>query len=85
LNGYLELPADMSTLIKMASFGKDSGLVGATILAHDAMLDDDKCTRAREKKMKQEAFGYGLRHGFLVGVLSAALIFRYGLMGRRAR
>ena len=72
LNGYLELPEDMSSLICKSSFGNDAGLTGALVLAESAiqenMLDDEPRTNGND----QNAFAVGFVHGLGVG-LGAAL------------
>jgi fructokinase len=89
LNGYLELPEDMSELITTSQFGQDAGLIGAIVLAQRAMVTtatNDKPTEetlAREKGMKQEAFNMGLIHGLLFGGVFTALLLP--LFGKRRK
>jgi fructokinase len=87
LNGYLELPEDMSELITTSRFGQDAGLVGAIVLAQRAMTTTNAYqaeeTEAREKGMKREAFNLGLIHGLLVGGVFTALLLP--LFGKRRK
>jgi fructokinase len=87
LNGYLELPQDMSELITTSRFGQDAGLVGAIVLAQQAMMttatNQSEETLAREKGMKQEAFNLGLIHGLLAGCVLTALLLP--LLGKRRK
>lgn len=82
VNGYLELPTDMATLIATSSFGQDAGLMGAVVLAQEALRSTQDTVEKREKEMKQVAFGHGLWHGMIVGALGTALIVKYVLYGR---
>jgi fructokinase len=81
LNGYLELPADMSALICTTKFGADAGLVGAMVLAKEAL----KGPELDEKKMKREAFGQGLWHGFFVGAVLSGLVCKYLVYSQRRK
>eukprot|EP00536_Pseudo-nitzschia_multiseries_P006700 jgi/Psemu1/286637/fgenesh1_pg.145_\ len=84
LNGYLgELTdADLEAWIAKSSYGSDVGLVGAIVLAEQAVsiaegegeggngaagVGRRELTDATIKKLKQTAFNAGLWHGFLLG------------------
>ncbi|GAX21722.1 fructokinase [Fistulifera solaris] len=75
INGYIELPQNMSTLITTSAAGEDAGLVGAIVLAQSA-CNDEETAREQQKltKMKQTAFTYGIWHGLLVGSLLTAVL-----------
>ena len=79
LNGYLELPRDMSTLICSPHYGETVGLMGAIILAEQSLEEEvnDKKTTDREKMY----FGHGIWHGMIIGAVAAvatmALTRRY--------
>jgi len=90
LNGYLELPDDMSELVMTSRFGPDAGLIGSVVLAQDAYLsgeDDvgDDGGAAKTKKAKQEAYGVGLWHGIVVGAVASGLLFKYVFRTNRGR
>ncbi|VEU37113.1 unnamed protein product [Pseudo-nitzschia multistriata] len=78
LNGYLGdlTDADLSEWITSSSYGSDVGLMGALVLAQQAIAEEaerEKATVVPIKKLKQIAYGAGLWHGFGLG-LSAAYI-----------
>jgi fructokinase len=81
INGYLELPSDMSTLITSSRYGQSAGLMGAIALAQTAYDEGDG---AKKPKMTtKEAFYHGLWHGAIVG---GALAFAgLVLMGKLRR
>jgi fructokinase len=93
LNGYLELPEQMSELITTSRFGEDAGLVGSIVLAQRAMAmtstnettptESPLQVAAREKGMKQEAFNIGLFHGLLTGGVFTALALT--MFGKRRK
>ena len=64
-------------------------MVGAIVLAQRALKESQKKLDDEEdmatKKQKQLAFRTGLWHGFLVGVVGTALVFKYGLGGMGSR
>jgi fructokinase len=79
INGYLDLPQGkgMEDFIALSSFGSDVGLVGAVVLAQRALLDQDPDLETKKlKDTKQTAYGVGLKHGFLVGLVTALVAFR---------
>jgi fructokinase len=92
VNGYLELPSDLSELIVTSEYRDDAGLYGAIGLAREALLQqggsdvmgsDSKAAISREedeKRMKQLAFGHGLWHGVLVGGVGTAILFAYAVL-----
>jgi fructokinase len=92
VNGYLELPSDLSELIVTSEHGDDAGLYGAIGLAREALLQQggsdvmgstSKAATSREedeKRMKQVAFGHGLWHGVLVGGVGTAMLLAYAVI-----
>jgi fructokinase len=92
VNGYLDLPSDLSELIVTSEYGEDAGLYGAIGLAREALLQqggsdvmgsDSKAAISREedeKRMKQVAFGHGLWHGVLVGCVGTAILLAYAVL-----
>lgn len=80
LNGYLELPKDMSELITTSSHGSDIGLTGATVLAQRAYETVDE--ESNPKKPGISPFNVGMIHGVVVGVAAAYIGI---LFTRRAR
>jgi len=81
LNGYLELPEDMDSLICISSYGSDGGLTGAVLLAASAL--DDVTDRAEVKKAKNAGgFAAGFAHGLVSGA-AIALCFTMLLSTRR--
>lgn len=79
LNGYLKFEKPLSEIITVSQHGADAGLLGAIALAKRAYKSPEAVDEL--KHVKQEAFGQGLWHGMLVGVLGTALIFKYGWLG----
>ena len=57
INGYLELPSDMSSLITTSSFGNDAGIHGAIVLAQQALRRHAQ--RQEEWKRKTTSTGNG--------------------------
>ncbi|KAL7561835.1 hypothetical protein ACA910_009674 [Epithemia clementina (nom. ined.)] len=91
LNGYLELPADMSSLITASEYGNDAGLNGAMVLAQQALKRhqltqlEPSQDSVEERRMKQEAFGIGLWHGMIVGAVVTAALFQWLRVGPRRK
>ena len=90
LNGYLELPKDdLSSIITTSVFGTDAGLMGAVVLAEQALQQSlgtakaDSTSESAKKDLQQQAFGHGLWHGILIGAIGAGLIFKYAFGGGR--
>ena len=79
LNGYLGdlSDQDLTEWITSSTYGSDAGLMGAFVLAQQAIAENngEGCVREREtsKKLKQVAYNSGVWHGFLLG-LSAAYV-----------
>lgn len=93
LNGYLELPTDMSSLIRTSDYGSDAGLNGAMVLAQQAwwrhhrqqqVEPEQDHNHAKELRMKQAAFGTGLYYGMAVGAVVTAALLQW-LRGGSAR
>lgn len=80
LNGYLDLPDDMSELITKSSYGSDAGIVGAIVLAQRALeisaQEEEETKNILASKAvveaKRTAYGVGLSHGI---VLAMALVY----------
>jgi fructokinase len=71
INGYLELPEDMSDFITLSHFGSNAGLVGAIVLAQKALVEQNKgytASKEKEQTIKRTAYNVGLKHGILVGL-----------------
>jgi fructokinase len=87
MNGYVDLPSDLSQLIVTSQAGADAGLVGAMVLAREAWKksDDHDEQDEEEKKMKRVAYGEGLRHGMIVGALATGLVCKYVFWPRRRK
>jgi fructokinase len=85
LNGYLELPEDMSELIAESHWAEDAGLNGAICLARTALLESpEKRIKAdKEKAMKRTAFNWGMIHGVLAGNILTALAIKLFAARRR--
>mmetsp|Transcript_13127 Transcript_13127/g.27763 ORF Transcript_13127/g.27763 Transcript_13127/m.27763 type:complete len:400 (+) Transcript_13127:1-1200(+) len=78
LNGYLGdiSDADLSEWIASSKYGSDAGLMGAFVLAQRAIAEVDPQRGVASdsvKKLKREAYGTGVWHGFILS-LSAAYI-----------
>lgn len=69
LNGYLELPSDMSTLICSPQYGDVVGLMGAIMLAKHSLGDAKEGATQKEK----EYFYHGIWHGMIIGVVAAGI------------
>ncbi len=69
INGYLELPHDLSGLICKSSYGNDVGLTGALVLAQSAY--EESCPGGTSKSKDSSAFTAGLLHGIIVGIGAA--------------
>jgi fructokinase len=68
LNGYLELPDDMSTLISEPKYGDRAGLYGAIALAQKSIED-------KVEAQDSSLFFHGLWHGVLIGAVAAYVLF----------
>lgn len=66
LNGYLELPNDMSQLICLSSYGSNAGLTGALVLAQTAFEED-----VRKTKKALSPYSSGMIHGIALGAAVA--------------
>eukprot|EP00934_Nitzschia_sp_Nitz4_P007968 Nitzschia sp. Nitz4//scaffold4_size323378//209917//211082//NITZ4_000680-RA/size323378-augustus-gene-0.20-mRNA-1//1//CDS//3329553459//7958//frame0 len=71
INGYLELPSDMTDLISLSVYGPNAGLTGALLLAQHAFLE----SACKPPKLFTE-FNVGFLHGVTVGAVVAALALR---------
>lgn len=81
LQGYLPLPYPITDMIVVSNQGSDAGLVGAIMLAkHAGRQNSDK--QLESAQIKRAAFNHGLWHGFLVGILSTAFVYKYALRNR---
>lgn len=67
LNGYLELPKDISGLICMSSYGNDVGLTGSLVLAQSAYEEGQKKTNTPKSSDDSLAFTVGFIHGVIAG------------------
>ena len=67
INGYLELPEDMSTFITTSHYGEDAGLIGAIILAQKAYEESSRHDTKNTAMGTKEAFFHGLWHGTIFG------------------
>ena len=77
LNGYLDLPSDMSELIATSPYGSHIGLIGAMVLAqraHEAANENP----SKSEKPSFSNFNVGLIHGAVVGFAAAYLLTRRG-------
>lgn len=81
LNGYLELPTDMSELISTSSYGNDVGLTGALILAQCAYQEGENTSSSIKEQGSDSAFLVGFIHGVAVG--SASMLLAAMILGRR--
>ena len=66
LNGYLDLPTDMSELISFSQYGDDAGLIGAVVLAQEGLEEEE------EEKNKDSAGLSTFWHGFGAGAVAVA-------------
>jgi hypothetical protein len=95
LNGYLgELSdEDISEWITLSQYGSDVGLMGALVLAQQAITEqeedkngeDDKGREAADQEViqKRTAYNAGIGHGFLFGLsLAYAGIILYARSGK---
>mmetsp|Transcript_19294 Transcript_19294/g.28543 ORF Transcript_19294/g.28543 Transcript_19294/m.28543 type:complete len:403 (+) Transcript_19294:15-1223(+) len=82
LNGYLELPAQMSELIGIPHYGNAVGLMGAILLAKSAHETKSSSSSSeflvREKKRSLPGFGEGMVVGMItaLGAMTAISFFR---------
>lgn len=78
LNGYLELPEDMSTLICAPHYGESAGLMGAIVLAQQSLGEEASCNDSTNKDETRNrdklCFVHGMWHGVVVGALAAVAI-----------
>jgi fructokinase len=78
INGYVELPDDMSELITLSNYGSNAGLIGAIVLAQGALVEESKgftSTDKNELTIKRTAYNVGLKHGILVGLTVAYVAY----------
>jgi fructokinase len=77
LNGYVELPENLSEFITPSRFGANVGLMGAIVLAQEGMKKNQDANNGDEKdeilQIKQTAYGIGLQHGVFVGISVAIM------------
>ena len=85
LNGYLgELTdEDMASLITLSHEGDDAGLNGAIVLAQQALQSSPKDQTKAETKKKLVAYGHGLWHGIIVGIVTTSVVVKYWLWPKR--
>jgi fructokinase len=89
LNGYVEIPENLSEFITPSKFGVDIGLMGAIVLALEGMKKDQDGTDGDDKdekimlQIKRTAYGIGLQHGVFVGI--SAAIMAWGFFGRNKK
>ena len=78
LNGYLELPEDMSTLICAPHYGESAGLMGAIVLAQQSLSEEapsnDSNNKEKTTNRDKLCFVHGMWHGAVVGALAAVAI-----------
>ncbi|GKY98328.1 exosome complex component RRP43 [Mayamaea pseudoterrestris] len=79
MNGYVDLPENLSEMIVTSEYGADAGLVGAMVLARDAYHKSQRGTveQGEDRRRKQVAYGEGIKHGVIVGALVAGLVAKY--------
>ena len=79
MNGYVELPEDMSELIHCSAWGDEAGLMGAVMLAQKAYQEQHE-----EVHFETIAYRFGYLSGLLTGALLTAGILTLVLpVGRR--
>ena len=92
INGYIELPEDMATLITTSRYGDDAGIMGAIVLAKTAYEEDCLSGTGEDEKSlaaasmsssSRDAFYQGLWHGAVVG--GALVLAGYSLLSRPRR
>lgn len=91
INGYIELPEDMATLITTSRYEDDAGIMGAIVLAKTAYEEDNLSSTEKDKKSSavsmlsscQNSFYQGLWHGAIVG--AALVLAGCSLLGRPKR
>jgi len=90
INGYVELPKDLSTFITLSQHGDDAGFMGAATLAQSAYQEsqlqkDEQQTSAADKKSSSSTaeFYAGVVHGIIVGALVA--LGTMSMMGQRRK
>jgi hypothetical protein len=82
LNGYLELPEDLSQFITKSSYGDEVGLVGALVLAQEAHQNENSSdSQSSSTSILLSPFNIGLIHGIVVG----AIVSYVGLVLARHR
>ncbi|KAG7337870.1 ROK family protein [Nitzschia inconspicua] len=76
LNGYLELPRNMSEFITLSSFGSDIGLMGAIVLAQEGMKDGKEMDIDEDilLQAKRTAYCIGLQHGVILGISTVIMV-----------
>ena len=72
LNGYLELPSDMSELIRQSSYGNDVGIMGAIVLAEHAH-EESRVSMKDSSDEKRTAFNVGFTHGLIAGAMTVLI------------
>jgi fructokinase len=82
LNGYIELPEDMSTLINTSKYEDEAGLMGAIVLAQRAYLDDQEKQQSRADEDGCKRYKQGFVQGLAVGA-ALAIVSSMILAGRR--
>jgi fructokinase len=85
LNGYLELPPNLSEFITISSYGSNVGLVGAIVLAQEGMKDQHEEDEQDNEiqHIKQTAYGVGVQHGILLGI--SAVVMAWGFLFRNKK
>ena len=76
MNGYVDLPEDMSELIGTSAWGDDAGLMGAVVLAQKAYQESEV-----EETSNDKSFRSGYLRGVLTGILLSVGVV--ALIGKR--
>lgn len=87
LNGYLELPPNMSDYITLSTYASNVGLMGAIVLAQEGMKVEDAANNndddQRLNNAKRTAYGVGVQHGVILGI--SAVVIAWGFLSRRSK
>mmetsp|Transcript_17507 Transcript_17507/g.24622 ORF Transcript_17507/g.24622 Transcript_17507/m.24622 type:complete len:400 (-) Transcript_17507:218-1417(-) len=89
INGYVELPKDLSTYITLSQYGDDAGFMGAVTLAQRAYQESQEQESIEEKDTESSsssssaAFYGGVIHGIVVGAMVAIGVM--SRMGQRRK
>jgi predicted NBD/HSP70 family sugar kinase len=83
MNGYVELPDDMSELIHSSAWGDDAGLIGTVVLAQKAYQEEQQ-DDGEEATLATESSRFGYFNGVLTGALLTAAITMVAVARRGA-